>query len=154
MTTRIVRKKVDDARRAEREQAALAVPEAHSAEALSELKLARDVTRHRKMTRKGSEWRVKDAMKDPEVHWAWVFRPHVQEVRNIRPHMTMHVKGGWQLKLEDNGVGEEEQTGWVAEVEEKPEVKEVALSELLKTAKRQKTRRKGWLFIRVPGAVD
>ncbi|KIP02173.1 hypothetical protein PHLGIDRAFT_306754 [Phlebiopsis gigantea 11061_1 CR5-6] len=119
MATHVCRKKVDAARQVEHEQAELAAPEVHSAEALSDLKLKRDAKRHRKMTRKGSEWRTKDAMKDPEVHWHWVFRSHQEEVRNIRPHMTMHVKGGWQLKLEDGGAGEEEQTGWVAAFEEK-----------------------------------
>ena len=127
-------------------------PEPYSAEAFLELKHLRSATRDRKMVRKGSGWRTKQAMKDPMVFWDYVFHDerHAEEARVVRPGMTMRVRGGWEVKLDDNGaaVEEEEEVDWVAEVQRRPVEREVSMSELLTSAKRGRSRKKGQLFKR------
>ena len=69
-----------------------------------------------------------------------------EPLRYVRPHMTMHVRGGWQVQLEDDGAAVPEETDWVAEVENKPPATEVALADILKPGKPAKTRHKGRCF--------
>lgn len=122
-------------------------PEVHSTEALMDLKELRDVGRHRKIALKGNHWQHKASMKDPMVFWDCALwegrRDRGGEFRYIRPHMTMHVKGGWQVRIDDNGHYLEDETDWIAEVERKPLRTEVAMTDLLKSAKQRKTRKKG-----------
>lgn len=120
----------------------------HSPDALVELKSARGFEHARKMTRKASALAEKKALKDPLVYWDLLLHKDYRDTRSVRPHMTMHVRGGWQLQLDDDGRSAlEEETDWVAEVDDAPAAREVPLVDLLKPAKRRKTRRHRECFI-------
>jgi hypothetical protein len=125
-------------------------PNIHSPDAVSDLKSLHEAERSRKMYRKSSVWKDKQMWKDPLQRWTLLPEglrkwKDLEPRRHIRPHMTMHVKGGWQIQLEDGGVGAEleTETDWVAEIEDRPGKKEVLLTEILKPGKPQKARGKG-----------
>ena len=114
-----------------------------NAEKVVDLKNRRDFEYTRKMIRKSSEWKAKHGLKEPMPFSRWYKNWCDADVRNVRSHMTMHVRGGWQVRLEDDGVAEVEETDWVAEVEEKPARKEVALIDIARPAKPRRRHQRG-----------
>ena len=104
----------------------------------------------RKMVRRGAAWKVKHGLREPVVLLN-TKREWDHQGRHVRPHMTMHVRGGWQLRLDDDGRPVPEETDWVADAESAPVRKEVALVDIAKPAKPRKHRKKGKLLISSQG---
>lgn len=71
---------------------------------------------------------AKTSLKNPEMYSDWAFSPE---------------KHGIEEVVEDDHGADEEETDWVAEVESRSARKEVAMTDLLKSAKQRKAKKKG-----------
>lgn len=114
------------------------------------LKSLRDFEVDRKVTRKATLWEVKKAQKGRTQVLFCTRNPSAGKAPS-RLNMTMRVKGGWDVQLEDAGVADAlaGETDWIAEVEHRPAVREVSLEDLLRPGKPRKARkgtRSGRLF--------
>lgn len=115
------------------------------------LKSLRDFEVDRKVTRKATLWEVKKAQKSRTQVLFCTRNPSAGKAPS-RLNMTMRVKGGWDVQLEDAGVADAlaGETDWIAEVEHRPAVREVSLEDLLRPGKPRKARKDGD-FELVPG---
>lgn len=93
-----------------------AQPVVHSAETLTDLKSRRTCERDRKLARKRL---IRNAKLNAQAPWAYSLARPAQDplrdeygnIRSARQHMTMHVKGGWHVQLDDDAAAPAESPG-------------------------------------------